>query len=364
MKKWIFRIGVVLGLVLLVFAVLLFRSEIDTTVIASYTQKEGLKNVKPGWPGTPVDQKGRFTNYEFPFLIKMRSLLQWKLGVNPQSDEKKNDPYRVVVKNPADFLSGDKDGILWLGHASFYIRLGGKGILIDPVFGDPWLLSREVPVESPIDKIKRVDYLLVSHDHRDHADAPTLEQLARKFPSAKFLGGLGMEDVLSSGIEGIQTRTAGWFQQFDLPDENVKVFFVPVRHWCQRGVLDLNTRLWGGFVIQHSDTTIYFGGDSGYGSHYRETAEVFPDIDYFLIGIGAYKPRWFMEPNHNSPEDALKAFIDSGAKTLVPMHYGTFNLSDEPPGEPVKLLREGAKDMGIADKIKEIAIGESIDIAN
>jgi L-ascorbate metabolism protein UlaG (beta-lactamase superfamily) len=364
MKRWIFRIGIALGLVLLVILALAFRSETDTTVIVSYTQKEGLKNVKPDWPGTPVDQKGRFTNYEFPFLIKMSSLLRWKLGANPQSDEKKNDPYRIEVKDPGDFLAGEKDGILWLGHASFYIRLGGKGIVIDPVFGDPWLLSREVPVESPIDKMKRIDYVLVSHDHRDHADAPTLERLAQKFPDARFIGGLGMEDVLSSGVNGIKTHTAGWFQQFDLTDENVKVFFVPVRHWCQRGAFDLNTRLWGGFVIQYKDTTIYFGGDSGYGRHYRETAEVFPEIDYFLIGIGAYKPRWFMEPNHNSPEDTLKAFTDSGAKTMIPMHYGTFNLSDEPPGEPIQLLDEGAIGAGVTGRIKRLAIGESIVIGN
>ena len=107
--------------------------------------------------------------------------------------------------------------------------------------------------------------------------------------------------------------------------------------------------------------TIYFSGDSGYGAHYKEIAELFPHIDYFLIGIGAYKPRWFMEPNHNSPEEALKAAIDANAGAIIPMHFGRFDLSDEPPGEPLKVLQEKAREMNLSDKIKPLNINESLD---
>ncbi|MBC7900150.1 MAG: Zn-dependent hydrolase, partial [Saprospiraceae bacterium] len=157
-------------------------------------------------------------------------------------------------------------------------------------------------------------------------------------------------------------RTAGWFQQFDLPNQNVKVFFVPVRHWSRRGLFDMNKRLWGGYVIQSDTATIYFGGDSGYGRHYKEVGELFTKIDYFLIGIGAYEPRWFMEANHNSPGDAIKAFQDSGAKTMVPMHFGRFNLSDEPPNEPLRALLEEAGELSLTDKIKVLTINESLEI--
>jgi L-ascorbate metabolism protein UlaG (beta-lactamase superfamily) len=133
-----------------------------------------------------------------------------------------------------------------------------------------------------------------------------------------------------------------------------------VRHWSRRGLSDKNRRLWGGFVIESRSATVYFGGDSGFGRHYRETAEAFPDIDYFLIGIGGYEPRWFMEPNHNTPAEAIKAFLEAGAKTLVPMHYATFDLSDEPPGAPLRELTAEAEKAKITDKIKVLNINEHI----
>jgi L-ascorbate metabolism protein UlaG (beta-lactamase superfamily) len=155
--------------------------------------------------------------------------------------------------------------------------------------------------------------------------------------------------------------TAGWFEQF-AAGGGVRFYFVPVRHWSRRGLFDTNRRLWGGFVIQHGDRTIYFGGDSGYGRHYRELSEIFPKIDYFLIGIGAFEPRWIMEPNHNSPSDAVKAFTDSNAAAIVPMHYGRFDLSDEPPGMPLKIFLDEAKRAGIEDKVRVLPIYGSIDL--
>ncbi len=192
------------------------------------------------------------------------------------------------------------------------------------------------------------------------SDGASLREIAQKFPDAEFLGGLGMEDILGEWkTASNEVQTAGWFQEFQT-SEDVKIAYVPVRHWCRRGLTDFNKRLWGGFVISGAGKKIYFGGDSGYGSHYKETAEVFPDIDYFLIGIGAYEPRWFMEANHNNPADAVQGFLDAKAKTLVPMHYGTFDLSDEPPSQPLKLLKQEAEKNGASDNVRPITIGESI----
>ena len=95
----------------------------------------------------------------------------------------------------------------------------------------------------------------------------------------------------------------------------------------------------GRFMLQTNDVTLYFGGDSGYGNHYRQLAELYPTIDYAILGIGAFAPEWFMHSNHMSPSDAWQAFQDMGAGRLVPMHYGTFDLSDEPLGEPERLLK-------------------------
>lgn len=361
MRKWLARIGVVI--LILIGALLLIAAwtETDTTVLTGYKQNDGLRTIKDGWPGTPVDQRDRFINDEFPFLPSMVDLLKWKADGNTFQQDKENDAERLEVRDPRGFLSTDQDGILWLGHASFFIRLNGVSVLIDPIFGKPPVVKRFVDVPSPLEDLKQVDYILVSHDHRDHMDETTLRALGQKFPNAKFLAGLRSEDVLNKWkTQTNSIQTAGWFQEYSLNDERLKIFFLPVRHWSCRGLFDTNWRLWGGYVIQTEKTTIYFGGDSGYGRHYREAGELFPKIDYFLIGIGAYEPRWFMESNHNNPADVVRAFMDSGARFLVPMHYGTFDMSDEPPSQPFRLLTEEAVKNGILEKVKPLAINEAL----
>ena len=362
MKKWLVRF--IVGLILIfvvVFTSAFVLEKIDNVVVEKYTSNENLKTVKADWQGTPVDEKGRFVNAEFPFLPKVSDLLKWQLSANPFKEAKENDTERLQVLDPANFLSGDKDGILWLGHASVYIRLNGVSVLIDPVFGEPSLIKRFVAVPNPLEKIKRVDYILVTHDHRDHCDETTLKQFAEKFPNAKFLGGLEMQGLFNEWkTETNEVKNAGWYQQFEL-ENDLKITFVPTRHWSRRGLFDTNERLWGGFVISGAGKIIYHGGDSGYGSHYKELAETFGAIDYFIIGIGAYEPRWFMKANHNNPEDAFQAFQDAKAETLIPMHYGTFNLSDEPPNQPLELLKQAAENAGQIDKLKPLQINESFE---
>ncbi len=359
MKKWLKAIGGIFLLILLAFLTVIILNETDEAVIEKYVRNENLPTIKTDWKGTPVDAKGRFVNYEFPFLPKMTDLLKWQMSANPQKEEKQTDAERLKVLDPSEFLDSERDGILWLGHAAFFIRLNGKNILLDPVFGKPPFVKTFVDVPSPFEKIRKVDYVLLSHDHRDYADEETIKQIANKFPDARIYAGLRMNELLKDWIPN-ETQTAGWFQQFKLSDENVKIYFLPARHWCRRGLFDTNEKLWGSYVVRGAGKTIYFSGDSGYGAHYKEAAELFPEIDYFLVGIGAYKPRWFMEPNHNSPDDAMQAFVDAKAKFLVPMHFGRFDLSDEPPSEPLKLLRERAREMNVSDKIKALNINESI----
>ena len=361
MKKWLYRIGSVLLILLAVLLLVAAWSETDTATMSSYKNNPDLPTIKPEWPGTPVDQKDRFMNHEFPFLPSSVDLLKWKLGGNKFREAKDNDTARLEVKDPSRFLRSNDDGILWLGHASFFIRINGVNILTDPIFGKPPVVKRFVEVPSPLEEIQNLDYVLLSHDHRDHMDENTLRDVAAKFPNAKFLAGLRSEDVLNEWKTPTNSvQTGGWFQKFNLSDDRLRIFFVPVRHWSRRGLFDTNWRLWGGFVLQTEKTTIYFGGDSGYGRHYREAAELFPKIDYFIVGIGAYEPRWFMEANHNNPADAVKGFIDSGARYLIPMHYGTFDLSDEPPSQPLRQLMEEAERNGITDKVRPLAINESI----
>ncbi len=362
MKKWFFRFLGLLAVLFGIIAVLIIIGETDRAVVEKYVKNENLPMIKDDWKGTPVDQKDRFVNTEFPFLPSTVELLKWRFSTNPQAEEKKNDTFKLNIQNPDEFLNSEKDGILWLGHASVLVRLNGKTILFDPVFGDPSFIDRYFKLPSPLEKIRRVDYVLITHDHRDHLDEPTIKSIAEKFPDTKFLLGLGSEDLLNdwTGDEK-RTQTAGWYQQFALGEKDLKITFIPVRHWSRRGLFDTNKRLWGGFIIQGASQTIYHGGDAGYDSHYAEMARTFPEIDYFIIGIGSYAPRWFMKPNHNDPDDALQAFLDSKAKFLVPMHYATFNMSDEPPGEPLRRLQENVEKNNLNDKFKQLDIYESIE---
>lgn len=364
MKKWLKRLGILSAAAIVVVGVILaIDSREITTIINHYESNEKLETIKPAWPGTPADENGRYINYEFPFNSKMIDLLRWQLSSNPFREAKQNDTERLEVLDPVAFLAGERNGILWLGHASFFIRLDGVSILTDPVFGKPPLVKTFVEVPSPLPAIRRVDYVLLSHDHRDHADENTLRQIAEKFPNAVFIGGLKMDDILNEWKTPQNAiQTAGWFQRFDLPPGVPEINFVPVRHWSRRGLFDMNKRLWGGYVLKGKTHSIYFGGDSGYGRHYADVGELFQNIDYFLIGIGAFEPRWFMEQAHNSPEDALKGFADIGAKTMIPMHFGTFDLSDEPPSEPLRQLRRTAAGMQLLNRIKVLNINESLDL--
>ena len=332
-------------------------------VIKNYVCNENLTTIKPDWQGTPVDENNRFVNHEFPFLPQLSDLLKWQLSANPFKRAKQSDTKRLKVSDPTDFLNGAKDGVLWLGHASFFIRLNGVNILIDPVFGAPLLVKTLVDVPPPIDKISRADCVLISHDHRDHADETSIKQIAEKFPNARFYAGLRMDALLKDWVKvSNEIQTAGWFQQFKMPDETLKIYFLPTRHWARRGLFDTNERLWGAFVIQTKSRTILFGGDSGYGSHYKDFAALFPEIDCAILGIGAYEPRWFMKANHANPADALQMFVDLKAKTMIPMHFGRFDLSDEPPSQPLELLNEKAAEMNLSGNIKALNINECLDL--
>ena len=366
MKKRLFKIIKIAGFVLIVLLIVLSSvivwNEFDEAVIKSYANNENLPTIKADWRGTPVDQKGRFVNVEHPFLPSTVDLLKWQFGAKPQKEEKRNDNFKLEIKDPTEFLQSNRNGILWFGHAAFFIRLNGVNILLDPVFGKPSFINPMAEVSSPIEKLPKIDFILISHDHRDHCDEETINQLTNRFPDAKILAGLRMEELLRDWkTEKTEIQTAGWYQQFALPTDKIKISFLPVRHWSRRGLFDTNERLWGGFVIEGAGKTIYFSGDSGYGNHYKELGALFPKIDYFIVGIGAYKPIWFMKANHNSPQEAFQGFLDAKADALIPMHFGRFDLSDEPAGEPLKLLKEAAANAKLSDKIKNLQINESID---
>lgn len=333
-----------------------FLSKREKPTITSYTSNPALQTVMPNYAGTPLDQNGKFINEEIPTEIRFSKALTFMLEKNPQKKEKKKDTWRIPVLKSDDWLTDTSDKIVWLGHASFFIQLSGIRILIDPIFGKLPFMKRysEMPVHP--EKLLNIDYILVSHAHYDHCDKSSLKRLSANNPDAQILVGLKLNDLISKWVPN-PIQQAGWYQQYQL-DKNLKITFVPSRHWANRSPFSVNINLWGGFVIQSESKSIYYGGDSGYGSHFESIGRLFPDIDVSLIGAGAYSPAWFMSPHHQDPQDAIKAFHATGAKTFIPFHFGTFDVSNEPIGEAQKILKSLQNEGKIRDQLQILKVGE------
>lgn len=223
--------------------------------------------------------------------------------------------------------AGEGARLTWIGHASWLVQLDGVSLLIDPVFSErlgPGV-RRRVPPALSVAELPSIDAQLVTHNHRDHLDRPSLERVARP-----VITGLGLAPYFAA--RGLACTELDWWQEARVGD--VRVRFVPSQHWSQRGVGDTNETLWGGFVVEGSSARIYHSGDTAYFDGFAAIGERSGPIDAALLPIGAYEPAWFMGTQHLNPEEAVRAYVELGARELVAMHWGTFQLTDEPLDEP------------------------------
>ena len=327
-----------------------------TPTIASYTSNPALETVKPGWKGTPLDEDGLFINHEYPWKLEYGKIFRYLIHRNPQKEIKKKDTWRIPVLKDDQWLTDPADKIVWLGHASFFIQLSGIRILTDPVYGKLPVGKRFSGMPVAPNKLLNIHYILISHSHYDHCDKSSIKLLTNNNPQAEILTGLKLDGLICKWTSG-KIQTAGWYQQYQLESE-LKITFLPSRHWANRSLFNINTTLWGGFMIEKDGKQIYFGGDSAHGSHFNDIGELFQNINIALIGVGAYSPAWFMEPMHQNPYDAVKAFYAVRAKTFIPFHYGTFDLSDEPLGEPEQILNKLNAEGKIENVLKILKLGE------
>ncbi len=182
-----------------------------------------------------------------------------------------------------------------------------------------------------------------------------MQELCMLNPCAVILTGLSITPLLRRWNIKNPVIEAGWYQQYDIETE-VTITYLPAKHWNRRGLTDMNEMLWGSFMIEAVGNTIYFGADSGLGIHFEAIAHLFPCIDYALLGIGAYQPEWFMAAAHTSPSDALTAFQQLKARWFIPMHHGTFDLSDEPIFYPLQELQKIAETENM-NNIRSLSIG-------
>ncbi|MDR7131840.1 L-ascorbate metabolism protein UlaG (beta-lactamase superfamily) [Algoriphagus sp. 4150] len=304
------------------------------------THNSELKFVKPDWTGNKLTGDGLYTNIYGDDIKSVGEALRWMSSDNPLAKLKKNQQTPLTFQLIENISDKSSNAIIPLGHASFIVDMNGKRLLIDPVVSSNMFLKRYTQVPFDLSELTNVDYLLLSHNHRDHIDKNSVKQLTKLNPDAVILTGLEIGKILKSwGIKN-QVQEAGWYQQYNT-SEALAIDYLPSRHWSRRWLNDTNIQLWGSFMIQDKSTgkTIYFAGDSGYGQHFTDIGSDY-EIDIAMIGIGAYEPQWFMHPAHTGPTDAIKAFHDLKAKQWIPMHYGTFDLSDEPIFYPEQILRE------------------------
>jgi N-acyl-phosphatidylethanolamine-hydrolysing phospholipase D len=257
--------------------------------------------------------------------------------------------------------------ITWIGHASFLVQLGGRNLLLDPHFGErasPFRRlgpKRFVPPGISLESLPPIDAVVLSHDHYDHLDLPTVRALNARFGEAlRWIAPLGHAAWLRSAGVG-SAVDVDWWEAVELP--GVRVTCAPAQHWTRRRLREMNDRLWGSFALRGEDgRAVYFGGDSGYFRGYREIGRRLGPFDATLMPVGAYEPRWFMAAAHMNPEEAVRAYRELGEEgVFVPMHWGTFRLTDEDPLEPPARVRAAWRETGLPEeRLRVLRHGETL----
>lgn len=255
-------------------------------------------------------------------------------------------------------LAGDP-GATWIGHATVLVRLGGVAFITDPVFskrasplrfaGPPRLVAPGVPLEA----LPPLDFALLSHDHYDHTDLPSVRALAARgvpFVVPRGLGAL----VRRAGARAIEL---GWWDSAEV--NGARVHCVPARHFSGRGLFDRNRRLWAGFVVERDARRFYHAGDTGSFDGFAEIGRRFGPLDLAALPIGAYEPRAMMRHVHVTPEEAVQAGLAVGARATLGMHWGTFDLTDEPLDEPPRRFLAEASRLGLT-RAFVLRVGETM----
>jgi len=267
---------------------------------------------------------------------------------------------------PAWTVEGDELRLYYVNHSTFLIQTAGVNILTDPIWSD-----RAAPVDFAGPKrvaapglafgdLPPIDVVLVSHNHYDHLDLPTLKSLYQRHEPT-FVVPLGNTALLNKGGIG-KSIDADWWEEVPLA-EDLTVVCAPARHWSHRGLGDTNRSLWASFVIRAGDSTVVFVGDSGYTDAFAEIRERYGPARLALLPMGAYEPRWFMGAAHMDPAEALQAHVDLEASLSVGHHFGTFQLADDGIDQPVADLQAALEETGLApERFRTMAHGERLDV--
>jgi L-ascorbate metabolism protein UlaG (beta-lactamase superfamily) len=285
-------------------------------------------------------------------------MLRWRIGDTLRGKRiRESDPDYLPPTRAPDLplIASPHPSLTWIGHATFVLRLSGKLIATDPVWSERIaVVARKVPPGARLEELPPLDVVTVSHNHYDHLDAPTIRRIGpgplyvTPLGNARWLHKAGAERVVE--LDWWQTHREG----------DLEITLTPARHWSMRAPWNRNDALWGGFVFRAREGTAYHSGDTALFDGFAEIGQRTGPIDWAMLPIGAYEPRWFMEPQHMNPEDAGEAFLRLGARLLCAMHWGTFKLTDEPLAEPPRRMTQFFAERGIEpDRLWVFDVGQT-----
>jgi L-ascorbate metabolism protein UlaG (beta-lactamase superfamily) len=296
--------------------------------------REGARN-----PEFPKHFDGtRFYNPDAPQARRLLEALSWKLTSRPEPSPRFIADVQQSI--PPRRVEGSGLRATLVNHSTVLLQQPGSNILTDPIWSE-----RASPLSSIGPRRRRqpgvswedlpcIDAVLISHNHYDHLDLPTLRRLAARGDSTFIVPARGARLLRSENIGS--AHELDWGESLSLP--GFTIHCVPALHFSSRGIYDRNKTLWCGYVIECRERLVYFAGDTAFGRHFARIREKFGSPSLALLPIGAYQPRWFMSPVHMAPDEAAKAHEILAAKTSIAIHHGTFQLSDEGIDAPKQQL--------------------------
>jgi len=296
--------------------------------------KNGFRNPYPGF------QQHGFSDF-----------LRWILVDRPRERKKLQASTFSLesIPNDGSALRNNKIAFTatWIGHSTLLYQMDGLNILTDPMWSDrasPVSYAgpkRVTPPAVALENLPPVDIVLITHNHYDHCDLPTLKKLGN---SPLYIIPLGLGKLLaSSGINNY--REMDWGQS--LNHKGVEIICIPSQHFSSRGMFDRNKTLWCSFVVRNGKHGVCHIGDSGYFPGFREIGEKYGPFDICALPIGAFEPRWFMGSVHMNPSEAVQAFREMKGGVLIPHHWGAFRLADDPFDLPPQLYLQAVEASGL-----------------
>ena len=259
-------------------------------------------------------------------------------------------------------FAGDSAIVTFIGHSTWLIQTSAGNLLTDPMYSrcaGPLNLLGPRRVRDPgvrLEDLPPISTVLLSHNHYDHCDLPTLRRLARRFNPLVLTPIGNARLVRSAGIEHVEERD--WWGKLEL--DSLALTLTPAQHFSARGPFDRNRALWCGFRIDIRGTRLYFAGDTGYGPFFRDVRQQLGPTDLALLPIGAYEPRWFMKDIHMNPAEAVQAHLDLEARQSLGMHFGTFQLTPEAIDDPLIALDQARRSRNVSDaQFRTLECGES-----